>query len=77
MLFFFLLRMPADFHNNSNNSTDGPKSNAEINTSEAESDIKLFACVNNDLMKSDKYDSEKPSNNVETNEVCINQIFCL
>lgn len=71
MLFCF--RIPADQQNNDNNSADGVKSNIENNTNEAESDIAL---ANNNSMKSDN-DSEKPTNNVDIDEVSFNIIFLI
>jgi len=54
--------------NNENNIADGLKSTVENNTNEAESDIIVAALANNNSTKSD-IESEKPNNNVETDEV--------
>lgn len=55
--------------NNENNLADGLKSTVENNTNEAESDIIVAAlATNNNSTKSD-IESEKPNNNVETDEV--------
>lgn len=71
---FFCFRILADQQNNDNNSADGVKSNIENNnTNEAESDIAL---ANNNSMKSDN-DSEKPTNNVDIDEVGFNIIFLI
>jgi len=67
-LFFFLFRIPADVQNNENNLADGLKSTVENNTNEAESDNIAAALANNNSTKSD-IESEKPNNNVETDEV--------
>ncbi|XP_015364460.1 PREDICTED: cyclin-dependent kinase 12-like [Diuraphis noxia] len=57
-----------DMQNNENNLADGLKSTVENNTNEAESDIIAAAFANNNSIKSD-IESEKPNNNVETDEV--------
>lgn len=69
LFFFFFFRILTDLQNNDTNSVNGAKSNVENNTNEAESDIATALAINN-FMKSD-HAFEKPSNNVEIDEVNI------
>lgn len=62
IIIFFCCRIPADLLNNDNNSVDDVKLNVE---NEADSDITTKLTINNSNIS----DSEKPSNNLETDEV--------